>query len=510
MTSTSLSNDIKGGGGRGAIRDARFWVPLSLAAIYLGAFIYARLIYAPCDDTYIYLVYIKNFLQGNGLTYNGMKVQGFTSVLWMALVALASMIPNALPTVADKLSMVTGLFVIVMTYVIGRRLGLKRWQALMPPVLLAATWDFAFYMGNGLETVLFMGMVLVTIGYLIDRPAAQALRSFSLPLVLCATILTRPEGAIVVAIVVGFLGWRSRRLAPVLRCLSLTAVLLLVGLVPLQLYYGDWLPNTYYAKAGAGMSNLGQGAMYLLNFFDAAVLPFAILIFFAVSRRGSLGNHAAPLITIIVVWIVHMTVQGGDNLVGARAFLPIMPIVYILITMGLRNVRTRTAIAIVVFIVAYHTINCNFGWVRGSSWDSAIKGQSDAWREMYEIRRDVGLKLKEMLPPESVIVVSAAGTVPYYSELPTIDALGLNNAHIARRGKRDRSLPFGHQAGDGKYILAQKPAVIIFKGGLPLGNFFLSDREIYESSDFARYYNNRRLPHNYVAYFRRGWQRPQR
>ena len=41
--------------------------------------LYVRYLYAPSDDMYIFLVYAKNFIQGNGLTYNSTVVDGFTS-----------------------------------------------------------------------------------------------------------------------------------------------------------------------------------------------------------------------------------------------------------------------------------------------------------------------------------------------------------------------------------------------------------------------------------------------
>ncbi len=40
------------------------------------------------DDTYIYLVYAKNLLSGNGLTYNGTVIEGYSSPLWLALISL--------------------------------------------------------------------------------------------------------------------------------------------------------------------------------------------------------------------------------------------------------------------------------------------------------------------------------------------------------------------------------------------------------------------------------------
>lgn len=67
----------------------RIAVIVSIAVIFAVAVLYARWTHAPIDDGYIYLVYVKNLLNGNGLTYNGEKVQGFASTLWMGMLVAA-------------------------------------------------------------------------------------------------------------------------------------------------------------------------------------------------------------------------------------------------------------------------------------------------------------------------------------------------------------------------------------------------------------------------------------
>ena len=145
--------------------------------------------------------YVKNLYNGNGLTYNGEKMQGFTSTFWMLLLIIAGLLPWELPKVAETLSGISGLFTIVATYIVGRRLGLSRSKALVAPLMLAGTWDFVFYMGSALEAVFFSGMLLLTTGIIVTKDAQSLARSFSVPLLVAATVLTRPEGIIVAGIV---------------------------------------------------------------------------------------------------------------------------------------------------------------------------------------------------------------------------------------------------------------------------------------------------------------------
>ena len=121
--------------------------------------VYARSLHAPCDDTYIFLVYAKNLLGGAGLTFNGERVEGFTSPLWVALLCAFGLTHMALPALAEGLSMGSGVFALAATYWLGRRVGLAATWALLPAGLLAATGDFAFYMASGMETALFTALV---------------------------------------------------------------------------------------------------------------------------------------------------------------------------------------------------------------------------------------------------------------------------------------------------------------------------------------------------------------
>jgi len=68
--------------------------------------------------------------------------------------------------------------------------------------------------------------------------------------------------------------------------------------------------------------------------------------------------------------------------------------------------------------------------------------------------------------------------------------LGLNDIHIAHAGKRDYSLWYAHQAGDGAYVLSRKPDIIIFTGRTLSAEpgEFISDREIWAAAQFKSDY----------------------
>ena len=481
-------------------RYATTFVTLSLLACFAVAVMYARALYAPCDDAYIYLVYVKNLLAGNGLTYNGLHVQGFTSVLWVALLSLAGLLPFELPAIAEHSSMAAGLFVMVAAYLLGRRVGLSRPVSLAVPLVLAFHGDFAFYMSNGLETLLFTGMLLLSARYLITEDPEATLRSWSVPVVLSLTMLARPEGALMAALVVGFLAWRSRAFATRRLCVLRMILLLAPFYLFIRVYYGSFLPNTYYAKTVHGFGNLAQGACYLWNFFlmEMAVIVSLIAVMITWGRR--IPGPARALLLFLAVWIVHFTVQGGDNMVGFRGFLPVVPMLYLLVVWGMHTRRAGVVLLVTVLLAGFSYYSYNYRDLTGSSWNQPIAKHRERWANSFIPRRDVGQRLKAEFPPGTTVAVSASGMIPYYSEQPTLDMLGLNDKHIARKGERDRSLPYGHQAGDANYILDSKPDVIVVSGA---GRHFVSERGLWKQARFLANYKKHPLPYGVTGFIRR-------
>ncbi|WP_233562248.1 hypothetical protein, partial [Halorubrum sp. Atlit-8R] len=62
-------------------------------------------------------------------------------------------------------------------------------------------------------------------------------------------------------------------------------------------------------------------------------------------------------------------------------------------------------------------------------------------------------------PRETLLAVDAAGKIPYYSELPTLDMLGLNDRFI---GHKEMSTPFltAHSKYDPDYVISRNPGLI--------------------------------------------------
>jgi len=472
---------------------------LWLLGIVIIAVILSRTLYAPCDDAYIFLVYAKNFIHGNGLTFNGTVVEGFSSPLWMGLLILFGWMRVPLPLLMQILSSLSGGFAIIATYILALRVLKDQHWALLPPILLIGSGDFVFYSGVGLEQVLFVGLVAISVAIFWDHPESR-LKGWMLPILLALAILTRPEGGIFVFLVLlwGWIQTKSLRLS-IQAGLKLTAILAPIMILK-RLYYGYWLPNTFYVKSG-NLMNLGLGKIYLIRNglrYWPVVLLFGIFFLLLIwKKKFNTIKPLLPLLSMTAVWGAYVWVVGGDNLVGGRMLIPVLPLLFSSLVLMIKHALPKYGWALgIITLTAMFTL---YGYTQ----DSFVSAHTERWRRNFPIRQAAGLYLKDNFPEDTLVALNPAGIIPYYSELPTIDMLGLNDAYISHYGNRDYSLDYGHQAGDGKYVLSRKPDVILFGGGVSrTPGDLVSDREIAQNSDFKTLYKKTTWPGIGTAYLR--------
>jgi arabinofuranosyltransferase len=313
-------------------------------------------------------------------------------------------------------------------------------------------------------------------------------------------VLIRPEGALVAFL---FLAWAlvvTRQVWLVVRAGLLLCAVLAPVLIVKRLYYGDWLPATYYVKAHAGVANLDGGISYVRYALRRyRVIGTALVLgvgYAAWQRRTGDLARALPLLLVAGLWLVYVAAQGGDNMVGGRMIIPVLPLIYLAVASVVAAVPFR--------VTASGAVTCAVVLVIAYLSDQPVMNHIRGWRSSFEPRHAAGRHLKEQFPPGTLVAVNAAGIIPFYSEQPTIDMLGLNDRHIAHHGHRDRRLGYAHQAGDGAYVLSRRPDVILFGGhGNPRPSQLISDREIGADPRFQRDYERQAWPHGVFAHVRK-------
>ena len=279
-----------------------------------------------CDDAFISFRYARNLLEGHGLVFNpGEYVEGYTNFLWvLELAALWGVLGIPPERAAPWLSVACTVGVVAVLGVwLARVPGVgHRWLvAWMAFGLLCTSATFAVWTsGGGLETRQFtLFMVLAVVCLSLWRSGRRGLVAASLSLALAAW--TRPEGLLTGLVCIGWFAVQSMvdagRLRPDWRRLAwLSApfvVLVAAHYVFRYAYYGEWLPNTYYAKHvrpwyESGFRYLWAAALetglYLL-------LPLAAVAARERWRAHRDGAFALPLV-LMGVHMAYVMRIGGD------------------------------------------------------------------------------------------------------------------------------------------------------------------------------------------------------
>ena len=416
------------------------------------------------DDAFISFRYAHNLVQGHGLVFNpGERVEGYTNFLWVILSAF-SMWLSLNPEIFAK---IIGLLASVGTIAAVVRLSPKpdnyRLLVYAAPILLAVNPSFAVWATGGLETPLFT--CLVTWGLLL---AAKGMEKDTLPLssalLLAFAALTRPEGVLIAGLVFVFaiaLGIKNNSLARnTAFWLPVFAAVYLPYFIWRFIYYGALLPNTFYVKVDPGGSQLFRGLVYSHRFLAAtgywAIVGLIGLVW--IKKTRFVPALGWPLL-LYVFYIIYI---GGDGLPMYRFFVPGLGIFFILVSRGLAGWLAKGArwkpiwavMTIALLLTASYSMIPSY---RGPDYNYVMQDRSevDGWKE-------IGKWFKANSKPDDSIAVIPAGAIPYYSELKTIDMLGLNDVTIGRKTMNDMGkLQAGHEKYDIEYVLSRKPTYII-------------------------------------------------
>ncbi len=280
-----------------------------------------------CDDAFISFRYARNLLEGHGLVFNpGEYVEGYTNFLWvLELAALWGGLGIPPERAAPWLSVVCTVGVVAVLGVWLARLPLlrHRWLvAWMAFGLLCSSATFAVWTsGGGLETRQFTLFIVGAVVCLsLWRSERWGLAAAALSLALAAW--TRPEGLLTGLVCIGWFAGQSMadagRPRPDWRRLAWLAAPFVVLVAAHYLfryaYYGEWLPNTYYAKHvrpwyESGFRYLWAAALetglYLL-------LPLAAVAARERWRAYRDGAFALPLLLMGVHMFYVMRI-GGDH-----------------------------------------------------------------------------------------------------------------------------------------------------------------------------------------------------
>ncbi|MCG3128421.1 MAG: hypothetical protein CHACPFDD_03309 [Phycisphaerae bacterium] len=489
---------------------AIFLVPLGLL-VTLAVLVWHACAYDfVSDDAFIVARYARNVVRGAGWVYNaGERVEGYTSFTWLALTALLGRCGVDYVTAVRRASLAGALLCGVLCNAAAAGVGIRRASpaALLAPLLLSASGVFCCWALGGLEGCGYAALALaapLAADWALRDARASAL--FAAGCIGGLAALTRPEGLAIPAAVValGILPGSQRYRRTLLYGLPV-ALLLAAHLAWRCSYYGDWLPNTYYAKVGLNRESVLRGAKYVLNFarhnggLPLLVLPLIIPAIYRATRLSRLLCGVAALLLVGVVLV------GGDGLPMYRFMLPIIPLWCVLSAKLIADAAGLTPPASIdpspvaaapeprhdpaaggaarpVPPGGFRGWRCGLAMVATACIAPAIGNVSreSLFYLLYQDQRNVeiprwraaGEWLAANAPKDASAACVPIGAVGYYSDLPIIDMVGLTDRHIARRDVRIGGGWAGHEKTDGAYVLSRKPTYLL------LGNVMVSSERV--------------------------------
>jgi hypothetical protein len=413
-----------------------------------------------CDDAFISYRYARNAAEGRGLVYNpGERVEGYSNLLYVALLVPAAMAGSGAAIYPAALALNTAALAALVLL-----LGLWLWRRAGTEAAVAATLGIALFpplwaaVASGMETplvLLLQSLIIITTLSLAADPDGRAGRWLQAAAVL--SVLMRPDGFIfplLSALVLFACGIRRSALR-----LLAAVVFMVAALTAWRLaYYGLPLPMTYYAKVTGSFGQRLQAGIGQLRLIalPTGMLPhllvlalLALALAFALHQRlagGSANKSAWGPFAILAFfgggWLAYWLYIGGD--IFMERFLLVVAVISWL-AMGLALRRRRTAWLLLATALALQLAPL------------AFDGRFAYRAKGYDLWVTLGEFLGERYPGVT-LAIDAAGKVPFYSRLRTIDMLGLNDAHIGRR--RSDFTSAGHSKIDPEYVLGRRPDLI--------------------------------------------------
>ncbi len=409
---------------------------LVVTAVVLG-FLLPTLFF---DDAYITLRYAANIAAGEGFTYNPPeRVLGVTTPLFTFLLATAARLGFDLESAALVLGIAGHLFLCLMVLEALRALtperrGTAAWLPLAGALLCALHQHLALTAVGGMETPLYVGLLLAAL-----VAAARGSARWT-GVTLGLALLTRPD-ALLILPPAAWLLWRASRpegrpARSLVAAAGFAAALALPWVAFAAWYFGSPIPHSMIAKRvihpAGPLEILAEFGTFLTE--EPILLGAMPLALWGLERR-----RRAPLsIALAAFFVVYLGACASSGVTPFPWYAnPLLPPLVILGMMGLDDLLARLRLdrpftwgAAMVLVLA-------FAGRQLVHEARALEAAWDAWEGQYEI---AGRWILNDSSPGDKVLVGEVGVIGYL--LPgrvILDSSGINSPAVLRlrRGRAE-------------------------------------------------------------------------
>ncbi len=396
------------------------------------------------DDLYIYFRFAENFANGLGICYNeGEPVEGFSSFTWFLIVSAIEKTGLPLEASSKYLSLSLAVVNSYLIYLLARKI-LTGKPSIVAPAIAMFNLPFMLWAISGFELMLYISLILTACILCVAN--ASKFRYNILAIVLFLIVLSRPEGILISLSVILYIIFVKREYNLFKKHLGIFIILVSAFSAFRLVYFGDIVPNTYYAKIGHGLignyelRSYKNGLMYFMHFlkYNPQFIPaviFSVYVIFHSRKLGGISLYCFVLAAIVAFNIF----SGGDWMVQYRFAVPAIPFLSLL-TIGLMKMYEERRTAVMVSAVAI----CIVSAVSLKIADhSVIEREIALWNNV----KAAAPEMNNLISPGDVAASGACGIIPYFlPQAKIIDMVGLTDKEIARNGYRtgmwfEKSLP---------------------------------------------------------------------
>jgi arabinofuranosyltransferase len=365
-----------------------------------------KLFYFMTDDALIAFRYISNSIIGYGYTWNPppfRPVEGYTSFLWIVMLDIVWRFFGMLPTQSSNyLSLFFSYMSLVLIAIIVMRMklaqSLSNSKLLFLSLIILATLinrTFLAWTSSGLETALFNFLVTLWIYLVLFNVKSDNRWIFGITGSATLIYLSRPDGILFAGITalmaaIQLLAARKRGNLSQKKLWAISPLtIIIIHFAWRRMTYGEWLPNTYYAKHLAAWPEAG------VRYFASFMLEYALWVWFILlliliiirlknPRRGlsdvvhrllkssnlnkaaSLVHLSRPLLLTLVsatifIHIGYYTlIIGGDHF-EYRVYSYLIPLIFLSFLWMLNSINARRSVAIGLFCL-FVLLSCPIQW----------------------------------------------------------------------------------------------------------------------------------------------------
>ncbi|MEO0090498.1 MAG: glycosyltransferase family 39 protein [candidate division WOR-3 bacterium] len=397
-----------------------FIISIILPLIYLSQNKELFLVY---DDSYITLTFAKNLFQYKGLTFDGRYFnEGATSPLHIFLISFFNLFFHNLPLSNILIGIFSYFLLIFLTYKYYKLIFNEK-IALISSFLTATTGLIIFDALSGLETILFIDFILLTL-YFFEK------KNPLFGIFLALAIYTRPEGIFLGVALFVYLIFKRIKLKELFP-FAITFLILLPFFISNYKNTHSFLPQTGIAKAHFfDEINIPLKAKFQLFsdglklFYYQLLYPFSFLFFIFLPFAKRLYEKYYYLIFIFLFYLGYFILfPGSTGHYWCRYQHIFYPFIIGVISLGIENFYKKKIFYFLLSLIIINQILSVIDWYQ--RYNDSILATKDVLYDMSNY-------FKEKTEKDAVIATHDVGALKYFSEREILDLVGLTNPEMRR------------------------------------------------------------------------------